>query len=74
MSNFAEKEATIRISHCIYGEQTVMGKIKFIDDGQRIGVKIGSSEIFLYTDEVRNVDVGDNRILIAGDVMRIEIT
>ena len=74
MSYFEEKKANIRISHHIYGEQTVVGKIKFIDDGQRIGVKIGSHEIFLYSNEVRNLEAKDDRISIIGDIMEIEIT
>ena len=74
MLNFVEREANIRISHSIYGKQTVVGKIKFIDDGQRIGVKIGSHEIFLYVDEIRNIDTRDDRIFIVGDIMSIEIT
>lgn len=74
VSYFEEREANIRISHSIYGEQTVVGKIKFIDDGQRIGVKIGSHEIFLYVDEVRSIETRNDRISIIGDIMNIEIT
>ena len=74
VSCFAEKEATVRITHSIYGKQTVVGKIKFIDDGQRVGVKIGSHEIFLYTNEVRDIKIVDNKVSIIGDIMKIDIT
>ena len=71
---FEEKEANIRISHNIYGKQTVKGKIKFIDDGQRIGVKIGTHEIFMYVDEVEDVNVSKSKVIIKGSIMEIEIT
>lgn len=71
---FEDKEANIRISHNIYGKQTVKGKIKFIDDGQRIGVQIGTHEIFMYVEEVEDVNVSKNKILIRGHIMEIEIT
>ena len=74
MSYFEEREANIRISHGIYGEQTVAGSIKFIDDGQRIGVKIGSHDIFLYVNEVKNIEMNRDKISIIGDIMEIEIT
>lgn len=71
---FSEKEANIRISHNIYGKQTVKGKIKFIDDGQRVGVQIGTHEIFMYVDEVEDVSVCKNKVVIKGPTMEIEIT
>ena len=71
---FEDKEANIRISHNIYGKQTVKGKIKLIDDGQRIGVQIGTHEIFMYVNEVDNVEVSKNKIIIQGSIMEIEIT
>ena len=71
---FEDKEANIRISHNIYGKQTVKGKIKLIDDGQRLGVKIGTHEIFMYVNEIANVNVSKNKLLIQGSIMEIEIT
>ena len=71
---YEKKEANIRISHSIYGKQTVKGKIKLIDDGQRIGVQIGTHEIFMYVNEVENVEVSKNKIIIQGSIMEIEIT
>ena len=71
---YENKEANIRISHNIYGKQTVKGKIKFIDDGQRIGVQIGTHEIFMYVNEVEDISVSKNKIIIQGSIMEIEIT
>ena len=73
LAKFDEKEANIRISHRIYGKQLIKGKIKFIDDGQRVGVQIGTHEIFMYVNEVENIDVSKNKILIRGAIMEIEI-
>ena len=74
LSIFGEKEANIRINHSVYGKQKVKGKIKFIDDGQRLGVQIGTHEIFMYVDEVENVNVSKNKVFIKGTIMEIEIT
>ena len=71
---FEEKEANIRISHNIYGKQTVKGKLKFIDDGQRIGVQIGTHEIFMYVNEVEDVNVSKSKVVIKGSIMEIEVT
>ena len=67
------KDATISISHKLYGNQKIRCKLDYIFDNQRIGFKvISGQEIFIYRNDLVNYGVKDG-IYFADNIMEIKI-
>ena len=67
------KDATISISHKLYGGQKIKCKLDGFCDGNRIGFKVcNGQDIFIYSDDLANYGV-DNGIYFADDMMEITI-
>ena len=67
------KDATIRISHKLFGTQKIELKLSYIFDKNRIGFRVGNGqEIFIYTNDIIYFGIGDG-IYFADDLMRIDI-
>lgn len=67
------KDAAIRISHKLYGEQKIKMKLNYIFDEKRIGFSVkNGQEIYIYKDEVMDFGI-EGSIYFADDLMRIHI-
>ena len=67
------KDATISISHKLYGNQKIRCKLDYIFDNQRIGFKvISGQEIFIYRNDLVTYGVKDG-IYFADNIMEIKI-
>ena len=73
LEKYNGKDATIRISHKLFGTQKIELKLSYIFDEDRIGFRIGNGqEIFIYTNDIIDFGIG-NSIYFADDLMRIDI-
>lgn len=67
------KDATISISHKLYGDQKIRCELDYIFDNERIGFKaINGQEIFIYRQDLINYGTKDG-IYFADNVMEIRI-
>ena len=67
------KDATISISHKLYGNQKIRCELYYIFDDKRIGFKsINGQEIFIYRKDLIDYGVKDG-IYFADNVMNIRI-
>lgn len=71
--SFNEELVKVHIKHMIYVEQEIIGIITIINDDQRVGIKIREYEIFLFLNELKKIDYGDNYFKLIGDLMTIEV-
>lgn len=73
LEKYNGKDATIRISHKLFGAQEIETELYFIFDENRVGFRVGNGqEIYIYTKDI--VDYGiEGSIYFADDVMRIDI-
>ena len=73
LEKYNGKDATIRISHKLFGTQKIELKLSYIFDKNRIGFRVGNGqEIFIYTNDIIYFGIGDG-IYFADDLMRIDI-
>lgn len=73
LEKYNGKDATIRISHKLFGTQKIELKLSYIFDEDRIGFRVGNGqEIFIYTNDIIDFGIGDS-IYFADDLMRIDI-
>ena len=73
LEKYNGKDATIRISHKLFGAQKIELKLDYIFNKNRIGFRVGNGqEIFLYTNDIIYFGIG-NGIYFADDLMRIDI-
>lgn len=67
------KDATISISHKLYGDQKIKCELDYILDDERIGFKaINGQEIFIYRKDLINYGTKDG-IYFADNIMEIRI-
>jgi len=67
------EDATVSISHKLYGEQKIKLKLDCIFDERRIGFKVkNGQEIFVYRDEIVDCGTKDG-IYFADELMEINI-
>lgn len=67
------EDATVSISHKLYGEQKIKLKLDCIFDERRIGFKVkNGQEIFVYRDEIVDCGTKDG-IYFADELMQINI-
>ena len=67
------KDATISISHKLYGYQKIICELEYIFNNEKIGFKvINGQEIFIYSQDLVNYGVEDG-IYFADNVMEIRI-
>ena len=73
LEKYNGKDATIRISHKLFGTQKIELKLSYIFDEDRIGFRVGNGqEIYIYTKDI--VDCGvEGSIYFADDAMKLEI-
>lgn len=70
---FSGKDAVICTSHQIFGDWKIRCKLIFFMDDQRLGVRVSEwNELYVYRDKLY-IDVVDNYIMLADDMMRMEI-
>ena len=73
LEKYNGKDATIRISHKLFGTQTIELKLSYIFDEDRIGFRVGNGqEIFIYIKDLVEFGIGGS-IYFADDVMKLEI-
>ena len=73
LREYKGEDATISISHKLYGDQKWQTKWDYIFDDQRIGFRMNKQEIYVHRDEIVDYGVKDG-IYFADDVMEIKIT
>lgn len=67
------QDATISISHKLYGDQKIRCELDYIFDNERIGFKaINGQEIFIYRKDLINYGTKDG-IYFADNIMEIRI-
>lgn len=71
--NLDGKNGKVTINHEWYGDQVIRGTFHIINDGERVGIKIGNHELFLWNYEVLDIKANKNFALIKGEFMRIKI-
>lgn len=73
LEKYNGKDATVRISHKLFGAQEIETELDLILDEDRVGFRVGNGqEIYIYTKDI--VDCGvEGSIYFADDVMRIDI-
>lgn len=73
LDKYNGKDATIRISHKLFGVQEIETELDYIFDENRIGFRVGNGqEIFIYRKDI--IDFGiEGSIYFADDVMKLEI-
>lgn len=73
LNKYNGKDATIRISHKLFGVQEIETELDYIFDENRIGFRVGNGqEIFIYRKDI--IDFGiEGSIYFADDVMKLEI-
>ena len=73
LNKYSGKDATIRISHKLFGMQKIETELDYIFDGDRIGFRVGNGqEIFIYIKDLVEFGIGGS-IYFADDVMKLEI-
>lgn len=73
LKQYMGKDATISISHKLYGEQKVKVKLNYVLDEKRIGFRVANGqEIFVYKNEIIDYGTKDG-IYFADDLMEIKI-
>ena len=73
LEKYNGKDATIRISHKLFGTQKIELELEYIFDEDRIGFRAGNGqEIFIYTRDIVSFGVEDG-IYFADNLMRIDI-
>lgn len=73
LHNLNGKNGEIIIHHDWYGNQKIRGIFHIINDGERVGVKIGNHELFLWNYEITNIELNGNCAMINGEFMQIKI-
>lgn len=73
LHNLNGKSGEITIQHELYGNQRIKAKIHIINDGERVGVRIKNHEIFLWKNEIKDIQVMERFALIKGELMQITI-
>ena len=63
----------IHIKHDLYGDQNLKCAFQLLNDEERLGFSIGSQEIYIEKNEIKNVGVRDNLFYFADDLMCIKI-
>ena len=67
------KDATISISHKLYGNQKIRCELDYIFDDKRIGFKaINGQDIFIYRNDLTTYGIKDG-IYFADNIMEIKI-
>lgn len=70
---FNGEDAVINLSHRLYGDQKVRCKLNFFIDDNKVGVRVkNGQELYVYRQNLY-VDVIENGILLADDMLRISI-
>lgn len=70
---FIGKDAVICTFHQIFGKWEIRCTFNFFMDDQRLGIRIREGdELYVYRDKLY-IDVIDNHILLADDMLRMEI-
>ena len=73
LEKYNGKDATIRISHKLFGTQKIELELEYIFDEDRIGFRAGNGqEIFIYTRDIVSFGV-EGSIYFADELMRIDI-
>lgn len=73
LDKYNGKDATIRISHKLFGVQEIETELDYIFDENRIGFRVGNGqEIFIYRKDIIDFGIEDS-IYFADDVMKLEI-
>ena len=73
LEKYNGKDATIRISHKLFGTQKIELELEYIFDEDRIGFRAGNGqEIYIYTRDIVSFGVEDS-IYFADELMRIDI-
>lgn len=73
LNKYSGKDATIRISHKLFGMQKIKTELDYIFDEDRIGFRVGNGqEIFIYIKDLVEFGIGGS-IYFADDVMKLEI-
>jgi len=69
-----DKCADIQIKHVLYGSQKIKRCVlhPFVD-GERIGLKINNEDIYITTEELMGVWVGNNQYIIKSELMELYI-
>ena len=66
-------DATISISHKLYGEQKIKCEINYIIDDERVGFRVkNGQEIFIYKSDIIDYGIKDG-IYFADNIMEINI-
>lgn len=67
------KDATISISHKLYGNQKIVGTLDCFCDNHRIGFRVkNGQEIFIYNNEITTYGIEDG-VYFADKIMEIRI-
>lgn len=72
LQSYNGEDATISISHALYGGQKLKCKLDYIFDEQRVGFRISDQEIFIYKNDIVDYGIEDG-IYFADDIMEIKI-
>lgn len=67
------KDAVISISHKLYGDQKIKCKLNFFADEKRVGIRIKSGQELYVRKDGLYVDVIDDHILLADDMVCMNI-
>ena len=63
----------IHIQHDLYGDQNLKCAFQLLSDEERLGFSLGSQEIYINKNEIKNVGARDNLFYFADDLMCIKI-
>lgn len=68
------KMVHVYIKHLLYGTQHVKCALRFLWDGERIGLIINQEDIYIKTCELHSINICGNRYIIKSAVMELHIT
>ena len=74
LQNFDEQQGEIVLQHKLYGTQKIIGIIHIINDEEKLGVRIKDQEIFLWKDEIVEVEINEQTCSVYGEIMCIYLT
>ena len=74
IKQFEGQAVKVFVNHKVYGDQELnIRKFQPLCDDNKIGFIVGKQEIFVYLDEVENIEVHENVYIIQGGIQDIVI-
>lgn len=74
IKQFVGQTVKVCVNHKVYGKQDLtIRKFQPLCDDNKVGFMVGKQEIFVYTDEIENIEIYENVCIIQGTMQDMVI-